>query len=113
MSRARIWMSALFQFIFGAITASFAAFLGLGVVVELLEIAGWLSEDILRIWGWSIIICGVTFGWLTALRTYRDLLREDIVQRGVCDICGYDLRASPDRCPECGATVRIKPRKKK
>jgi hypothetical protein len=56
---------------------------------------------------WMVVIPFFVFPFgLIAQRSFkltkRYLIEVRSKRRGLCTKCGYDLRATPDRCPECG-----------
>jgi hypothetical protein len=53
---------------------------------------------IVPFWTLTTITALPPLAWLAR----RVRARRGSHRSGVCPTCGYDLRASPDRCPECG-----------
>lgn len=50
-------------------------------------------------------LLGVLLLGLFALKMDRRARIAMRLAKGLCPVCGYDLCATPDRCPECGAEV--------
>ncbi len=53
--------------------------------------------------GWPLVVIATTLPLfrVTALLLRRHR-RRSLNRAGLCASCGYDLRATPERCPECG-----------
>ena len=46
-----------------------------------------------------------------AIAMWREIVTHKTRRRaraGLCPACGYDMRATPDRCPECGRKAPVK-----
>lgn len=63
-----------------------------------------------RVNSWNLI--AVLVSWALIVQALVVIRRRAIrisqsrrVRAGQCIICGYDVRASPERCPECGTKV--------
>ncbi|MCX5659122.1 MAG: hypothetical protein NTW19_05285 [Planctomycetota bacterium] len=61
------------------------------------------------LWGWGVGLW-VPDWLLLLLFTIAPIARfiahrRDLARIGLCESCGYDLRASAGSCPECGAPI--------
>jgi hypothetical protein len=53
---------------------------------------------------WALVMMFVALPLVWTVRRRREAATS---RRGCCPTCGYDLRATPDRCPECGTSPPV------
>ena len=62
-----------------------------------------LSTGAIECWKVAVPLAVLPAIWLAGIAAaWRRSLRP---RAGLCKACGYDLRASRDRCPECGTAI--------
>ena len=60
------------------------------------KVIGWFPTTTVSVAFWPLVLLT---GGLPAVRLAR---RHRSARPGHCTVCGYDLRATPEHCPECG-----------
>jgi hypothetical protein len=61
-----------------------------------------VGTPVVSVRGWQIAVLLLALPALQLGRATAGRRRAVRARRGLCPACGYDLRATPDRCPECG-----------
>ena len=72
-----------------------------------------VADGVIRLWRIPFLPIALATAFLPGLGLVRALRTFDRQRKhasGICPRCGYDLRATPDRCPECGTVPDVSTR---
>jgi hypothetical protein len=67
------------------------------------------TNDGIRLPYWFLTLLTLVVPVLWGGEALRRRRRRSRLEQGLCPSCGYDLRATPERCPECGTVAAKKP----
>ena len=95
LNRQRAWRSiARWKRVVAMTTISLAL---IGMIA-----ASWTQRGSHPWYIWTVLVALAVPIWILNFQTDRHARRLDQLDAQQCPTCGYDLRATPDRCPECG-----------
>jgi hypothetical protein len=72
---------------------------------DLIAARPWFFDWVRNGTGWALSIPLWFFLVLPLAQFLVDRVRRRPLREGLCATCGYDLRGTPERCPECGRVV--------
>ena len=76
------------------------------VLFLLLQLIDELETSLLRnILRSILLLASGAVASFAVIRWHRRVLNTARFAAGLCPACGYDLRSSKDRCPECGLAI--------
>ena len=58
---------------------------------------------------WASVLIWLSLYVALMHRAAQPYKRASRIARGLCGRCGYDMRESPQRCPECGESATSRP----